>query len=237
MTKCEEWFVNNVVDDVKEIEDIGSEAIDQIKRSLRLGINNPKVVMAIYGTIFDAITDVVSEREDKWDSYELNIANRLIIGYNTTDSEDDEKVGNFMVYMKHCKSTQSDSSIDDDDSDQSTINLATQWNSKNITESHEVIKEISGKAKAKLGELINIKLESHEFIIPLFCIVHNAILEHIRLKRRDGNSSDYSLNVAGLYTVGVELTEDGDEEIYYLPSISLKLKFKNDKLATGSNEG
>ena len=103
MTKCEEWFVNNVVDDVKEIEDIGSEAIDQIKRSLRLGINNPKVVMAIYGTIFDAITDVVSEREDKWDSYELNIANRLIIGYNTTDSEDDEKVGNFMVYMKHLK--------------------------------------------------------------------------------------------------------------------------------------
>ena len=141
-----------------------------------------------------------------------------------------------MAYMKDCKSTQTDASINDDD-DQSTINLATQWNSKNITESHEIIKEIAGKAKAKLGELINIKLESHEFVIPLFCIVHAAIVNHVRLKRIDSGDSDYSLNIAGLYTIGCELTEDGDEEIYYLPSISMKLKFKNDKLATGSNEG
>ena len=236
MTKCEQWFQDNVVDDQKEVEDIGAEAIEEIKRSLRLGINSPKVVMAIYGTIFDAITAVVAAREDKWDTYELNIANRLIVGYNTTNSEDDEKMGNFMAYMKDCKSTQTDASINDDD-DQSTINLATQWNSKNITESHEIIKEIAGKAKAKLGELINIKLESHEFVIPLFCIVHAAIVNHVRLKRIDSGDSDYSLNIAGLYTIGCELTEDGDEEIYYLPSISMKLKFKNDKLATGSNEG
>ena len=67
--------------------------------------------------------------------------------------------------------------------------------------------------------------------------MHAAIVNHVRLKRIDSGDSDYSLNIAGLYTIGCELTEDGDEEIYYLPSISMKLKFKNDKLATGSNEG
>lgn len=239
MTKSEKWFNDNVVDDQKAIEDIGAIARDMISKRLRLGVGDsetgPKTVIAIYACIFDAITDAVAEREAKWDDFELNIANRLIVGYNTTTNEDDEKAGNFMVYLKHAKSTQSDDSIDDN-ADSSTINLCTQWNSKNITEQQELIKEIAGKAKAKLGELINIKLESHEFIIPLFCITHTAILEYIRLHRIDENVGDYSINMAGLYTIGCQINEDGDLDIYYIPSISLKLKFKNDKQATGKDE-
>ena len=68
MTKCEQWFQDNVVDDQKEVEDIGAEAIEEIKRSLRLGINSPKVVMAIYGTTLHAITHVVAARHDKKDT-------------------------------------------------------------------------------------------------------------------------------------------------------------------------
>lgn len=230
-TKSQAWFDECVVDNKKELLDIGELANHLIHDSLSLGISDPKTTMAIYATIFDAITDVVASKEANYDHYDLNVANRFLIGYDTTDNQEDEKTGNFMVYMQHMEATQSDNSIDDDNDD--TISLCVQWNANNIKEQQDVLKDVAGKAKIKMGDIINIKLESHEFILPLFCIIHACIVNYVRLRRREENVSDYNINVAGLYTIGCQVDDESNEEIYYTPSISLKLKFKNDAKATG----
>lgn len=232
--KSKIWFLENVSDNAEELLEIGEFANKQLLETISLGLNSPATTIAIYSKIFETICDVVVEQEKDWSDFQLNIADRLIIGYTTTDDENDEKQGNFMVYMLPGGSTRSDKPLDDDERD--TITLCTQWNAANVKTQPEVIKAIASRGRKALDSIINIKMESDEFIIPMFCVIHSQIVSYIRTKRVELNQPEYELNIAGLYTIGITETDDAEENIYYVPSITLKLKFKNDAEASGKYE-
>lgn len=233
-TKSKLWFKDNVSENEAELIQIGELANKMLYDKINLGINDPRTTIAIYAKIFDEVCNVVVSKQDEWDEFWLTIADRLQIGYTTTTSEDDEKQGNFMVFIKHIESKQKDDPLDEEEED--TIALCTQWNAENIRTQADIIKEIASRAKKKLEEIINIKIASCEFVIPMFCIIHSQIVNYIRLKRIEEDKSEYEINVAGLYTIGIQETEDAEEDIYFVPSISLKLKFKNDAQASSKNE-
>lgn len=234
MSKSKEWFEENVIENREELLQVGELANRLLHDKISLAIPDPQITIAMYCNIFETICKVVAKREDEWDEFCVNVANRLRVGYTTTDSDEEEKTGNFMVFIQHMQEQVSNDMLDEDEND--TIVLCTQWNAANIKEQTDIIKEISVEAKKQLSSMINIKAESSEFIIPTFCIIHEQLINYIRLKRVEENRSEYELNVAGLFTIGIMETDDAEEEIYFVPSISLKLLFKNDGIATGRGE-
>lgn len=236
-TPTEQWFIDNVTENKEELIEIGELANRIIHETISLGLSNPMTTIACYGTIFTSICSEIAElQKQDYSDFCLNIADRIRIGYTTTDSEDDEKSGNFMVFIQNVNHVE-DEKMDDEDGDEcNTITLCTHWNAKNITSQSDFIRDIAAKAKTALNKIINLKTESSEFIMPLFCIIHSTILKYALLKRKESEELEYELNVAGLYTLKVEVTNDGEEEISYIPSIALKLLFKNDAIATGNNE-
>ena len=227
----EEWFEKNVHENEKELLEIGELANRMLHEKISLGLTNPITTIAAYGTIFDVITKYIKEKENEWDDYCVNIADRIKVGYTTTDNEDDEKPGNFMVFIQHVEHSSTDESLDEDEDD--TIVLCTQWNAANIKELANVVKEIASLAKKELADLLNLKTESTEFVIPMFCIIHACILNYIQLKKKEEEVSEYELNICGFYTVRVRETDDAENIIEYIPSVPLKLFIKDDANATG----
>lgn len=245
-TKSEMWFEENVSENQKELLEIGELANAELYKKISLGLGNPMTTIAIYAKIFECICDEIASKEAEWADFNLNIADRFRIGYTTTNNEDDEKMGNFMIFMENIDHIYAATDDDDLDADRTTVELCSDWNAANVKVQSDVIKQISAKSKNALSELINMKLESHEFIIPMFCIIHEQIINYIKLKKVE-EKKDYELNVAGLYTIGIQdvekeidgsdgVTNDIEEDIYFIPSISLKLRFKSDQIATGKDE-
>lgn len=234
LTKSQKWFVSNVVDDVKENLEIGNLANEILHKRFSIGLTNPYTTMTIYSSILETACEVLKDMQDTHDEYSINIANHFIIGYTNTNNDDDEKSGNYMIYIRHLDNPKPDDDIDEEECD--TLTLCTQWNAANITTQPEIIKEISIRAKKKLSEIIDIKFASAEFIMPMFCTIYNNIIAYIKLKRVETKETSYQLTITGMYTVIVQETDDGDEEIYYKPEVALKLLLKNDASATGSSE-
>ena len=236
-TQTEQWFIDNVTENEAELIEIGELANRAIHETISLGLANPKTTIACYGTIFTSIcSEIAKLQAQDYSDFCLNIADRVRIGFTTTDSEDDEKQGNFMVFIQNVDCVTDDEMDDEDEGECNTITLCTHWNAKNITSQTDFIRDIAAKAKIALDKLINLKTESSEFIMPMFCIIHSKILNYALLKRKESDELEYEINVAGLYTLKIEVTNDGEEEISYIPSIALKLLFKNDAIATGNNE-
>lgn len=233
-TKTTAWFKDNVSENVDELLAIGELANRKLHDILSIGMDVPMTTISIYAQIFQSICQVIAAKEKDYDSFNLNVADTLHIGYDNTDSEDDEKTGNFMVYMNHIENPKIDSTLDEDET--KTLPLCAMWNAMNVKTQAEVIKEAAVQAIKDLSSMIDIKVESHEYIIPMFCIIHSQIIRFIKQKRSELGLSEYEINVCGLYTAGCSTTEEAEEEIYFAPSIALKLLFKNDSIASSDGD-
>lgn len=233
-TKSMTWFKDNVSENQEELLAIGDLANRKLHEVLSLGLDSPMTTIAIYAQIFESMCSVIAMKEKDYDSFNLNMADNFEIGYDTTDNEDDEKSGNFMVYMRHLDNQKTDAVLDDDEDN--TLSLCAIWNATNVKTQAEVIKEVAIQALKDLGSIINIKMESHEFVIPMFCIIHSTLIRFLKQKRAELEKSEYEINVAGLFTAGCSVNEDSEEEIYFVPSITLKLLFKNDSIASATGD-
>ena len=234
-TASEKWVEENIFENKKELLEIGEIANKILSDKLSAGIPLADTTVAMSCNTFPTILDVVKAQEDGWSDFCLNIADRLKVGYTTTDDEDDEKGGNYMVFMQHVESTASDDSLSDDET--RTVELCTEWCATNIKVQSDIIKEVASKAKVNLDKNINIKIDTIEFIMPFFCIVHSQIVNYIRLKRKELEVSEYEIDVAGIYIAKAVETDDGEEVISFEPTITTKLFFKDDESATASKEG
>lgn len=234
-TKSMAWFKDNVSENQDELIKIANMGIQRLHEVLSLGLDDPIIALSVYAHIFESMCKVLAKKENDYDEYNLNVAEAFHLGYNTTDSEDDEKSGNFMVYMNHIPNDQLDAVIDDEETD--TLALCALWNAMHIKTQAEEVKEVAIQAMKDLGEHINIKVQSHEFIIPMFCILHSQFIRFLKQQRSELKLSEYELNdVLGLFTIGCAVNENAEEEIYYVPSIALKLLFKNDSIASSSGD-
>lgn len=249
-TPSEKFFLENTTEENRaDMEMIGAICCPILKKRIALGIKNPKTVIAMYLKILESICTTIRKREANDSSFSLNIANRLVIGYTSTDDEEDEKFGNFQAYMQHMDAQEvaKEANLDESSEDSSgkTVELATQWNAINIKEQATVLKEVAAEAKQGINDVINTTFASIEFVIPFFCIVHSQIVEYVKTKQQELSKekdelAEYSLDVCGWYTISIEnVQKDGEsditQEILYDPGIAMKLFFKNDMIA--SKEG
>lgn len=231
--KSEDWFANNVFEQKEELIKIGEEANKMLFEQLAMEINNPKTTIALYVSTFSTICEVLKSRQEVDDEFCINIADRFKIGYTNVSNDDEEKDGNFMIYIQHVDMQHPYESLDEDETD--TAVLCALWNAANIKVQAETIKEIAVKGRKNMSNMINIKLDKDEFVMPLFAITHDAIVNHVKRTRTDSDLQDYQLNVAGLYTIGESIDVENVPEMYFEPSITLKLMLKDDANA-GSTE-
>lgn len=238
-TMSTKWFENvfpATTDEEKKQRDliisIGDRANADLFDKISLEITNPMTTIASYIKIFEAICDVVVEKEDEWDDFCLNVVDRFNIGYTTTSSDDDEKSGNFMVFMQYIDTPHDNTPEDENETD--TIQLCVQWNAANIKTQSDILKDCMARGKKVLSDTLNIKTENIEYIMPMFCIIHDALITTVLDQIKDSDDP-FSLNVAGLYTVTADKI-DGEPTIFFEPEVSLKLRFKNDAIATGRSE-
>lgn len=234
MTKSELWVKENIIEDVEDIQQIAELGKKALYDKISLDTGSYETTIALYASIFNTIVKVLASKRKENDTFSINIANRLEIGYTTTDDDSAEKSGNFMVYMKHLDGAKNDTVLDEDE--EMTIVLATQWNSVNVTEQTEVIKEIATEALAPLQQDTGIRVANPELIIPTFCIIHEQIVAYAKLKSVDSEDYEIEINVAGLYNIKVTIDEDGNQKVVYPQNIDLKLKFKSDADATAKYE-
>ena len=96
----------------------------------------------------------------------------------------------------------------------------------------EVMKDVASEALKAIESKLQMKLSNQEVVIPIFGVTHACIIEYVKAQRVGRKLSEFEVTVTDLYTVGCMINDDGEEEIYFDPSISMKLKFKNDALAS-----
>lgn len=232
-TKSENWFKKNVKEDEKHIEMIADLSKKALFDTLSITIKTSDVVMALYGSIFETIMDYVKEQQKDKSSYSINIANRLEIGYTNKEDENQEKVGNFMVYMKCLENKGKAAEIDEDET--RSVELAAQWNAANVTSNVEAIKEISQRALRSVDDDVDIQLGSLELVIPIFSIIYEQIVGYMKIKRAELDVEELEINLCNLCTVIAQRNDEGDTVIYFAPTVAKKREYKNDKDASGDS--
>ena len=231
-TKAEEFFDEIVVEDKDEMESIGEMANKVLYDTLLIHLGNPAVPIAIYRKTFEAIWWFLQNQENTNSSLRINIANRLEIGFTTTfdtvENEDLEKSGNFMIYMKHLENN---SLTELDTAEHKALVRCTQWAEANVTTSIDAIKKIATKSLELIRNDLDLPVANPELIIPMFCIIHENIVDYARLKRAQEDKFELVLNVAGCYDLYVRMLEDG-EDISFKPRVFQKGALKQDSKAS-----
>lgn len=238
LTKSEEWFHNNVIEDLDDINAIGELAIKQVDRLFNVKFKTVAAPIAVYAVIMDCIKRYLHSKEAKNSSYSINIADRLEIGFTSgfeTEDDDAEKGGNFCIYLKHIPN---DAVTASDPDEKNAIALAVQWQAANIHKSADDLKAIAGDGLNKLRQELDIFLGNPELVIPIFAAVHSQVIAYIQFKKSAAgvDVDDISFNMAGLYEIGIIEEADGENTIQFKPLVSDKGTFKSDEKATSKFE-
>ena len=234
-TKCQRYFDENVCENQEELLTVGAMALKEVRNKLRINLVYPENTISVYAIIFDAIREVLKEYESKKDSYAINIANRVIIGFSSSfeDAKKDlEKPGNFVMYIKHLNN---ESLTEIDETERKSVHRCAQWNAANMTTSLEACKKISEKAIKMLDDRVSMPVSSPECIVPMFCIIHQCITKYVVIRRSESGDFEYRMNVAGCYEIFAQELEDG-VKISFKPSIYDKGELKHDGRATSKYE-
>ena len=233
--RYEKYFSEICKEDVDDVLTICSTASQIIYEKFKIKLDDPKITASIFSKTYEAILDYLESLEKTYSEFKLDICNRFVIGYSTIESEDDEKEGNFMVYIRHLNSLNTQMDNASDNANLRALELAVQWNTDNVIEQPKIIKEISAKAKDKC-EKLDIYLVSSETVMPIFITVYESIINFIKIKRKELDKFEYEINFASVFYIGARESEDDTADIYIRPNIESKLKLKNDLIATAKHE-
>ena len=225
-----EWFEENVHENREDLIKIAEQAKKHLHETLSIGVEKGESIIAMYHQVFETICNTLKDFESKCTDSEIDVASLFKIGFDTTENDDDEKQGNFMVYIRHMDNHNALALLDEDE--KKTLNLCAMWNATNIKLNPEVMKDVASEALKAIESKLQMKLSNQEVVIPIFGVTHACIIEYVKAQRVGRKLSEFEVTVTDLYTVGCMINDDGEEEIYFDPSISMKLKFKNDALAS-----
>lgn len=245
MNKFLNWFDSYCVEDVEDLLTIGEWGKRVLKEKLNMNIGHPskpasdvekKLIIAIFGIVLETVIEFLKSKQvAQYESYTINFANRVQLGYTTSSENeniDEEKTGNFMPFMQHIYDSKTNNDRDEDE--YNSVTLATQWNAANVRTSIEDIKEISSKALERLKSY-SIHLGTPELVIPIFCLIYEILVSYIKMQRASTNEFEYILNVASIVSARAVEGEDGDV-IYFDASIFFKREIKSDERASSTKE-
>ena len=247
----EDRFSEIVVEDEDHVKKIASITADRMEKifgiSFRLtekGPQEPKIPVVVFAETYDAIIDHLVKRKKglikldsersshDYNSFKINFANRFVIGFDNVDNENDEKDGNYMIYINDIRDGKAVEEPLEPDEDPSK--KTTEWINQNITEHPEAIKMISIEAREHLKKL-GIGFTNHELIFPIFCTMYDVLVDYMDLFRKETNEYFQEINFAGCFFVAAYENEEGGSDIVFRPSIDSKTALKDDATSGSSN--
>lgn len=193
-----------------------------------------KMTAMIFVETFRAIIVQLVERRSTNATYNINIGNRLNIGFSNSDNDEDEKNGNFCPYVKDIPHY----SVKDDDDiklDGHSKEYIRNWNQENMIQNPEDTLTIANRALKSL-KAIDINLGSPELIFPLFVTIYESIISYMKIRRRESEDDEFMINFCNCITIDCIGQDDGVDKITIIPAIEDKLNIKSDKNGTAIYE-
>lgn len=230
--KYDEYFKMNCTEDEDDITRVLGTTMVELQK-FGVSFIDKKMMGAIFCKVYDSILQNLEKFEKDYSSFEINFCNRFIIGYNTTEDEDDEKCGNFMVYIRHRGCDKSDDSKVDD-TNSTAASKFSYWVMENLQQQVELITKITGDAIKGLNEL-GITIQVPDVIIVIFTKVYETLVKYLMARRRDLGEFEYEINFLSCFFIGAREGEESDD-IYIRPNIESKLRLKNDSVASSQYE-
>jgi hypothetical protein len=235
MEKYEAYFNEMVQENEEDILTICETASRSLNDDIKIPINDPRLIGCIFSITYDSIIKKLKEVESSgdWLDQEINIANRLLIGFSTNENDDDEKMGNFMVYLRDNKITHK--RIEVDDPMAPSKERSVQWMTENIQHNPSLLKDIAISSIKALKEY-DIHIQDEEIIWPIFCYTYDSIVNYLKIKRAENNDFEFEIYFMSCFYIGARESEDDLIEIYITPNIESKLTLKDDTLASSSKD-
>ncbi len=227
------YFDEFAKEDKDHIITICETASKFIWERFRARFDDPKLLAVTFSKIYSAFLNKLESLESEYSDFKINICNRLEMGYSTNEDEDDEKQGNFMVFIRHLNTTKKNE--ENDDPTAKAKERAVQWNTENIIDQPQLLKKISVDAiEALKSEDIN--LGTSELIMPIFITTYEAIINYLKIKRHEEDAFEFEINFMSCFYIGARESDDDIDDIYIRPNIEAKLKLKNDTAASSKYE-
>ena len=191
-----------------------------------------KLLGAFFCKTFESILMSLKKLEKEWSSFEINFCDRFVVGYSTSDNEDDEKNGNFVPYIRHISAEKKEYNYDSESTANSKF---ASWVMDNLNSQVDLINKIAGEAIPNLKE-IGIALTSSDAVIVIFTIIYETIVSYLKAKRANEGEFEYEINFLNCFYIGVQESEDGAGDVYIRPNIANKLFIKDDTVASSKYE-
>lgn len=244
LTKAEPWVIfmkDSLCEDFDIIESIADTANRTLYEKYKIKIDSWALSTAIFLKTFESICVMLKSKEKDYSSYAVNFMNRFIVSFNSNINDEDEKTGNFMIYLRHVGGdTVKDTFVDPTDT---PLTRVSDWNKDNliskiddgvVKKQPELTRKMSLLAVDYINK-INIKLANNEVIFPMFINYYDSIITVCKLVRKDRDLPKLEVNL-GLLRVVVKEGPDGRDIIELKPDIAGKLNIKDDKLASSASE-
>ena len=225
------YYNDMVLENEEDVEKILESASITIYDRFKAKFDDPKIFGSVFSIVYRTIVDHLKSKESSSIAYEINLANRLAIGYSNSADEDDEKMGNFMIYIQNLEGANTSS---DFDVELSAAERAVQWKTENIIENPDDIRIISEKALKNLSK-IDINLASSEFIMPIFITIYESLILYLKIHRKELDEPEYEMNFISCFNITCYESEDGDI-IDIRPTVEDKSGMKDDSKATAVYE-
>lgn len=193
-----------------------------------------KMTAMIFVETFRAIIQQLLDRRATNATYNINIGNRINIGFSNSDNDEDEKNGNFCPYVKDIPHY----TVKDDDDiklDGHCKEYIRNWNQENMIQNPEDTLTIANRALKSL-KAIDINLGSPELVFPLFVTIYESIISYLKIRRRESEDDEFMINFCNCITVDCIGQDDGVDKITIIPAIEDKLDIKSDKNGTAIYE-
>ena len=230
-----EYFNERCVEDREHIETICRTAASIIYKRFKANFDDDAILVgSTFSKIFEVCIKQLMTFHEKYSEFKINLFNRLEIGYDNNNDEENEKVGNFMIFLIPLSIDKKDDSVLDPDA--KAAQLATEWLSQNSINTPKTLSKISVDALDALKD-IDINIGISELIFPIFITVYETLVNYIKIKRKETNEFEFEINFLSCFSIGFrESAEDETGDIYIRPSIGLKLDFKSDHKASAPEE-
>lgn len=232
------WFADyasNNKSEIKMICDLTARSCEE-QFHMYVKSSNTEVYAVVFYVTFMAILEFIRERQKNYNTFSIQIANSINIGYTNNDDEENEKVGNFMPFMDYVGSNRNYVENTSETDDDKTSSNCIHWKELNIKKNIEYYKEIQERAFDTLIKEYNTNLRTSEAIFPIFCIFLDHITAVVKMKYKEAEGTDISeisMNVLSLFDIYYSYNEEeAVENFEYVPNIQMKLFLKSDNIAT-----
>ena len=104
LAKNEPWVVflkDSLCEDFDIIESIADTANRALYEKYKIKIDSWALSTAIFLKTFESICAMLKSKEANYSSFAVNFMNRFIVSFNSNLNDEDEKNGNFMIYLRH----------------------------------------------------------------------------------------------------------------------------------------